>query len=153
MRGLPLRGCRGDVILKVQSRTISRGKTSVHHRVASVVLAAIVSAALPTLIAAQPSALPPRTVPAAILAPTVANSAVSRTAAGSGISRDVLNLALSAVQCGVAHGDLAAPPTLTVIDYSLPSTAPRLWVFDMQNGALLFKELVAHGKGTGDNMA
>ena len=31
--------------------------------------------------------------------------------------------------------------------------APRLWVFDMHTGKILFKELVAHGRNTGDNMA
>ena len=70
-----------------------------------------------------------------------------------GISPDVLSLALRAVQCGVASGDLHAPPTLTVIDYSRPSVEPRLWVYDLKTGKLLFKELVAHGRNTGENMA
>jgi hypothetical protein len=78
---------------------------------------------------------------------------VDRSAAAAGVSRDVLSLALSAVQCAVTSGDIPAPPTLTVIDYSRPSTEPRLWVFDMGSGRMLFKELVAHGRGTGDNMA
>jgi L,D-transpeptidase-like protein len=71
----------------------------------------------------------------------------------SGVNLQVLDLALTAVSCGVASGDLAAPPTLTLIDYSLPSTTPRLWVFDMHTGRILFNELVAHGRNTGDNMA
>lgn len=75
------------------------------------------------------------------------------TALQSGVSTDVLTLALSAVSCGVASGDLQAPPTLTLIDYSLPSTTPRLWVFDLRTGKLLFHELVAHGRNSGDNMA
>ena len=74
-------------------------------------------------------------------------------AEASGISPHVLSLALTAVQCGVKSGDLAMPPTLTVIDYSLPSTQQRLWVFDVATGDVLFKELVAHGRNTGDNMA
>jgi L,D-transpeptidase-like protein len=79
---------------------------------------------------------------------------VDRAAAiKSGVSADVLNLALGAVSCGVASGDLQTPPTLTLIDYSLPSTTPRLWVFDLRTGRLLFKELVAHGRNSGDNMA
>ncbi len=71
----------------------------------------------------------------------------------AGVSAEVLNLALNAVTCGVTSGDLATPATLTLIDYSLPSTQPRLWVFDLQSGRLLFKELVAHGRNSGDNMA
>src|SRR5438132_2295623 len=66
---------------------------------------------------------------------------------------EVLNLAFKAISCGVASGDLTAPPTLTVIDYSLPSTSPRLWVFDLHSGKILFNELVAHGRNSGDNMA
>jgi len=58
-----------------------------------------------------------------------------------------------AVQCGIVSGDLAPPRTLTLIDYSRPSVEPRLWVYDLNSGALLFKELVAHGRNTGDNMA
>ena len=71
----------------------------------------------------------------------------------SGVSGDVLDLALGAVSCGIASGDLQVPPTLTLIDYSLPSTTPRLWVFDLRSGTLLFNELVAHGRNSGDNMA
>ena len=83
---------------------------------------------------------------------------LSRVVAGSdptasGVSPAVLKLALSAVECGIASGDLQSPKTLTLIDYSRPSTEPRLWVFDLRTGTLLFKELVAHGRNTGDNMA
>ena len=79
---------------------------------------------------------------------------VDRVAAmKSGVSADVLNLALGAMSCGIESGDLQAPPTLTLIDYSLPSTTPRLWVFDLRSGKLLFNELVAHGRNSGDNMA
>jgi hypothetical protein len=44
--------------------------------------------------------------------------------------------------------------TLSVIDYSLPSTTPRLWVFDLQQQPrLLFHEWVAHGRNSGGNLA
>lgn len=89
------------------------------------------------------------TVDAAAWSPRVDTSAEAR----SGISPQVLDLALGAVRCAVTSGDIAAPPTLTVIDYSRPSVDPRLWVFDLRDGALLFKDLVAHGKASGENMA
>ena len=72
-------------------------------------------------------------------------------AEASGISPTVLRMALDAVTCAVTTGEIAAPPTLTVIDYSLPSTEARLWVFETATGQLLYKELVAHGKNSGEN--
>jgi hypothetical protein len=72
----------------------------------------------------------------------------------AGVSAEVLELALTATSCAATSGAIdAAPPTLTVIDYSRPSTEPRLWVFDLATGELLFNELVAHGKNTGENLA
>jgi hypothetical protein len=71
----------------------------------------------------------------------------------AGISPQVLDLALAAVQCATTRGDIDAPPTLTIIDYSRPSVEPRLWVFDMNRRELLFNELVAHGRNTGENMS
>jgi hypothetical protein len=68
-------------------------------------------------------------------------------------SPEVLKLALKAVSCATATGEIAPPPTLTLIDYSRPSTEPRLWVFDLKSGRMLFSELVAHGRNTGENMA
>jgi len=48
-----------------------------------------------------------------------------------------------------ASGLHAVRPVLAVIDYSLPSTAQRMWVFNVDTGALLHHERVAHGRGTG----
>jgi hypothetical protein len=64
----------------------------------------------------------------------------------------VIALAVRATQCTRAQG--AAPAQrLAVIDYSLPSTEQRLWVFDLKKRKLLFHELVAHGRNSGENMA
>lgn len=67
--------------------------------------------------------------------------------------RGVLALALAARECAVDSGEVAADSRLAVIDYSLPSTTRRLWVFDVDGGKLLHHELVAHGRGSGDNYA
>jgi hypothetical protein len=69
------------------------------------------------------------------------------------IDRHVFDLALGAARCAVRSGAITAPATLTVIDYSKPSTEKRLWVFDMASHELLYEELVAHGQGSGDNLA
>src|SRR5829696_6451075 len=65
----------------------------------------------------------------------------------------VFDMAMNAVACATSSGDIEAPTTLTLIDYSKPSTEPRLWVFELATGNLLFSELVAHGKNSGDNIA
>jgi hypothetical protein len=62
-------------------------------------------------------------------------------------------MALGAASCAVRAGDVEVPATLTVIDYSKPSTEKRLWVFDLKSRELIYEELVAHGQGSGANMA
>jgi hypothetical protein len=64
----------------------------------------------------------------------------------------VLQLALDAVACASQRGLVPKPQLLTVIDFSRPSTEPRLWVFDVASRRLVFHELVAHGRNSGDNL-
>jgi hypothetical protein len=61
-----------------------------------------------------------------------------------------VRLALTASRCATERGLVRRPYLLTVIDYSLPSTQPRLFVFDVVDQTLLYSELVAHGKNSGD---
>ncbi|MCC3154869.1 murein L,D-transpeptidase catalytic domain family protein [Hymenobacter sp. BT770] len=42
---------------------------------------------------------------------------------------------------------------LTVVDFDLPSTEKRLWVFDLASNKTLFHTLVAHGHNSGENEA
>ncbi len=68
------------------------------------------------------------------------------------LDREVLRHALAAMQCAVNNGSAPAD-RLAVIDFSLPSTERRLWIFDLKRQTLLLRELVAHGQGSGDNFA
>jgi hypothetical protein len=70
-----------------------------------------------------------------------------------GLSPRALAAALDAVTRARARGVAGRDGLLTLIDYSLPSTSPRLWVLDLARGRVLFHELVAHGAGSGDNYA
>jgi hypothetical protein len=65
----------------------------------------------------------------------------------------VLDLALSAASCAMNAGLVEQPRSLTIIDYSKPSTERRLWVLDLATGDTLFHELVAHGEGSGADLA
>ena len=64
-----------------------------------------------------------------------------------------LALAVSAMHCAITHGQGVNATRLVLIDYSLPSLQPRLWVFDLEHTQLLYEEYVAHGKGSGENYA
>lgn len=60
----------------------------------------------------------------------------------------VIGLAASALACADPDAE-----RLAVIDFSRPSTEPRLWVFDLERHELMFEEFVAHGQGSGDTLA
>jgi hypothetical protein len=64
--------------------------------------------------------------------------------------QEVLDTAMAAYRCGRSAGVFDGS-LLTVIDYSLPSSAKRLWVIDVARQRVLFHELVAHGENSGDN--
>jgi len=53
------------------------------------------------------------------------------------------------------HGGLLSPDKalITIVDFNRPSTEKRLWIIDLANKKLLFNTLVAHGQGSGDNLA
>lgn len=69
-----------------------------------------------------------------------------------GLDPQALRHAVAAMQCAVNHGAEAAS-RLAVIDYSQPSTARRLWIFDLQRKRLLLSDYVAHGRRSGENFA
>jgi hypothetical protein len=68
------------------------------------------------------------------------------------IRTEALRAALAAWNELNSRGEIDRP-LLTVIDYGLPSTAKRMWVFDLASCRLLFHELVAHGRNSGEDMA
>ncbi len=75
------------------------------------------------------------------------------SAIAPGVDRSVLALALQARRCAVVRGVAMPSPRMAVIDYSRPSTQPRLWVFDLDHSRLLYSEYVAHGRDSGENLA
>jgi hypothetical protein len=85
----------------------------------------------------------------ALVIPATASTPV----AVSGLDAGVFELAMSAATCAVRAGAVRNPSTLTVVDYSKPSTSKRLWVIDLETKDVIYEELVAHGQGSGDNLA
>ncbi|GAB6197273.1 murein L,D-transpeptidase catalytic domain family protein [Lysobacter xanthus] len=123
---------------------------------------AIACCLLPALSPAEPNianrsaaVLPP--LPAAPAAPQELPSlslASRLSALAPGADPKVIDLAIKARECAIASGDATGQgEKLAVIDYSMPSTQKRLWVFDLRNPRVLYNEYVAHGQGSGDNFA
>jgi hypothetical protein len=42
---------------------------------------------------------------------------------------------------------------ITVIDFTRPSSEKRMWIIDLKNSKLLLNTYVAHGQGSGENLA
>ena len=68
-----------------------------------------------------------------------------------GIKPQVLNLAYKAYEKAIAMG-IAKKPVVTIVDYTIPSTEPRLWVVDLSKKIVIYHTLVAHGLGNGGNI-
>jgi hypothetical protein len=94
-----------------------------------------------------------RPADAAFVAESLATLERNLSALEDGPSRAALGAALEAYERAVELGAVANEQLLTVIDYTMPSLKPRLWVLDVQAPAIVFRELVAHGRGSGANMA
>ena len=90
-------------------------------------------------------------VPAASRLPTLPSTDIQLDLAGP--RPELLALAETAADRYLATRPVAQPHLLTVIDYSLPSTEPRLWILDRGRRQVLFHRLVAHGRGSGENYA
>ena len=94
-------------------------------------------------------------VPASVVALEAARApgtAVSAVETAGRLDPSVLQLALSTARCAQQTVSVSNRRLLTLIDYSRPSTTPRLWVIDVATERVLFEELVAHGRGSGDNL-
>ena len=95
-------------------------------------------------------ALPAPAVFAATLAPDPLLENLAAKAPG--LERKVLSYAVDAMRCAINNGALPAQ-RLAIIDFSLPSSERRLWIFDLDRQRLLLNDLVAHGQQSGDNFA
>jgi len=87
----------------------------------------------------------PARLPARDTAPS--NSADQLATTTDNLRSEVFELALEAYGEALEAGHVTRD-RLTIIDYSLPSYKPRLWVIDMENRTVIYEELVAHGMGS-----
>ena len=65
------------------------------------------------------------------------------------IRPSVVDEAVRAMKCAQSRGVGVHARRLAIIDYTISSRKPRLWVVDLEAQKLLFKEHVAHGQKSG----
>lgn len=70
----------------------------------------------------------------------------------TGLNPKALQLGLEAYSKARQEG-LDKQQILTIVDYTKPSTARRLWVLDLNTHTVLFNDYVAHGQNSGGNYA
>src|SRR4051794_37025917 len=105
----------------------------------TLIRAALVALLLPASVIALDAAAP-------------AGTPIAEIATAGRLEPRVLQFAVQTAQCAQQVVPVVNRSLLTVIDYSRPSTSPRLWVIDLHTGRVLFEELVAHGRGSGENL-
>jgi len=80
---------------------------------------------------------------------TVTNVYDSLHLADLGLNKSVFDLALQGRNELVNNGKLKKSNILSIVDFSLPSTAKRLFIVDLDNYKLLFNTYVSHGRNSG----
>ena len=67
--------------------------------------------------------------------------------------REILSYGIKGYLKLKEEGKISPGKPLTVIDFSLPSTAKRIWIIDMEDGLILHHGFVSHGRNSGELMA
>ena len=90
---------------------------------------------------------------------SVAFSAGSRSVYDSlqlrlaGLSKSAYDNAKKGLDKLIAQGKLRNSSIISIVDFSLPSSAKRLFVIDLKNYKVLYNTWVAHGRNSGREMA
>lgn len=66
----------------------------------------------------------------------------------AGVNPQALRIALKGYSWAQAKGEVQKH-ILTLVDFTKPSTAKRLWVINLDTGTVIYNGLVAHGSGSG----
>lgn len=71
----------------------------------------------------------------------------------SGLSKQAFDYAVTGYNYLLSQGKIKNDGVLSIVDFSLPSSAKRLFVIDLKNYAVLFNTYVSHGRNSGKAIA
>lgn len=66
---------------------------------------------------------------------------------------NLLEMAVNGYHKLVNNKQIEKGKTLTIVDFSLPSTEKRMWIIDVESGMILHNSVVSHGRNSGNLMA
>lgn len=87
------------------------------------------------------------------ISPAISDKYASWHLEKQGISIDLFSYAMKGYEYLDKVNKIANKGIITIIDFSKPSSEKRLFVINTENGAILFKTLVAHGRNSGKEIA
>jgi len=70
-----------------------------------------------------------------------------------GLSKEAFAEAMKGYNYLLSRGKIKNDETISIIDFSLPSTQKRLFVIDVKKGTVLFNTYVSHGRNSGTSIA
>lgn len=70
-----------------------------------------------------------------------------------GLSQEAFNYGMQGYKDLISSGAVKDSNIISIVDFSLPSSQKRLFVFDVTTGKLLFNTFVSHGRNSGQEMA
>jgi len=66
---------------------------------------------------------------------------------------NLLEMAVNGYHKLVNNKQIEQGKTLTIVDFSLPSSEKRMWIIDVESGIILHNSVVSHGRNSGNLMA
>lgn len=70
-----------------------------------------------------------------------------------GLKEGIFNKAMKGMRKLILDGTLQDSSKISIVDFTQTSTAKRLYIINLKDTAKLYQTYVAHGKGTGQNIA
>jgi len=68
-------------------------------------------------------------------------------------NENLLEMAVNGYHKLVDNKQIEQGKTLTIVDFSLPSSEKRMWIIDVESGIILHNSVVSHGRNSGNLMA
>lgn len=84
-----------------------------------------------------------------LISPVAMTLASTNASVNTTLPSHVIQKALKAYQYANKNAEVKQKNIMTIINFNLPSSTPRAFVYDIKKNKVIYQALVAHGKGSG----